>query len=200
MAGLHTNQENGFDFGIAKDHEDQVEFHHECSRGFLNQHFNFYIAFGLNDFFRRHDIRFCIFTLLKKTFSTVEIELIIVFFSQTTFFRRQACCKERRKVSLFLSESAQARFFYVFVSLIGVIYAQIEPDYIFLCNKYYDYKIECNHYQFDDKTCFPWSLFNCSIYYHHANKEQYISNKVTREPIPLRLEAKLYSNFKGLIK
>jgi hypothetical protein len=102
MAGLHTNQENGFDFGIAKDHEDQVEFHHECSRGFLNQHFNFYIAFGLNDFFRRHDIRFCIFTLLKKTFSTVEIELIIVFFSQTTFFRRQACCKERRKVSLFL--------------------------------------------------------------------------------------------------
>jgi len=138
MAGLHTNQENGFDFGIAKDHEDQVEFHHECSRGFLNQHFNFYIAFGLNDFFRRHDIRFCIFTLLKKTFSTVEIELIIVFFSQTTFFRRQACFKERRKVA--------------------------------------------------------------SVFYHHANKEQYISNKVTREPIPLRLEAKLYSNFKGLIK
>ncbi len=25
MAGLHANQENGFDFGIAKDHEDQVE-------------------------------------------------------------------------------------------------------------------------------------------------------------------------------
>jgi hypothetical protein len=34
MAGLHTNQENGFDFGIAKDHEDQVEFHRSylCSK------------------------------------------------------------------------------------------------------------------------------------------------------------------------
>jgi hypothetical protein len=54
-------------------------------------------------------------------------------------------------------------FFYVFVSLIGVIYAQNEPDYIFLCNQYYDYETECKHYQFDDKTCFPWNLFNCSI-------------------------------------
>ena len=54
-------------------------------------------------------------------------------------------------------------FFYVFVSLIGVIYAQNEPDYISLCNQYYDYEVECNHYQFNDKTCFPWSLFNCSI-------------------------------------
>jgi hypothetical protein len=27
--GLHANQENGVDFAIAKDHEDQVETHHE---------------------------------------------------------------------------------------------------------------------------------------------------------------------------
>ncbi len=58
---------------------------------------------------------------------------------------------------------AGVRSVYVFVLLIRVIYAQNVPDYIFLCNTYYQYEVECNHYQFDDKTCFLWNVFNCSI-------------------------------------
>ena len=53
-------------------------------------------------------------------------------------------------------------FLFVFV-LIGFINALNPPNYYFLCKPYYTYEVECYHYDFDDKTCFPWNLFNCSI-------------------------------------
>ncbi len=53
-------------------------------------------------------------------------------------------------------------FFFVLV-LISDIDALILPDYVYLCNPYYEFVEECNTYQFNQKTCFPWNTFNCSI-------------------------------------